>query len=137
MSLNLGKEEEQELNDILLTITSSLKNKNQENIREQCSKISKLIRSKIQNQSAIIFIIKNISSFMTLEAMNQNHKGFNLLDAIIRTLNPDEMIIYLSEILTSLQENISDELIYFAGKSINFLQCVICPLPVFFVIRIF
>ena len=111
MSLNLGKEEEQELNDILLAITSSLKNKNQENIREQCSKISKLIRSKIQNESAIIFIIKNISSFITLEAINQNHKGFNLLDAIIRTLNPDEMIIYLSEILTSLQENISDEYI--------------------------
>ena len=113
MSLNstpLKNEEQQELNEILFDITSSIKkNQNQENIREQCSKISQLIKSKINNNQAINFIIKNISSFITLESINGNHKGFNLLDSVIKTLNPDEMIIFLSEILTSLQENIADE----------------------------
>ncbi len=113
MSLNstpLKNEEQQELNEILFDITSSIKkNQNQENIREQCSKISQLIKSKINNNQAINFIIKNISSFITLESINGNHKGFNLLDSVIKTLNPDEMIIFLSEILTALQENIADE----------------------------
>ena len=113
MSLNstpLKNEEQQELNEILFKITSSLKkNKSQENVREQCSKISQLIKSKINNNQAINFIIKNISSFITLESINGNHKGFNLLDSVIKTLNPDEMIIFLSEILTALQENIADE----------------------------
>ena len=113
MSLNstpLKNEEQQELNEILFKITSSLKkNKSQENVREQCSKISQLIKSKINNNQAINFIIKNISSFITLESINGNHKGFNLLDSVIKTLNPDEMIIFLSQILTALQENIADE----------------------------
>ena len=113
MSLNstpLKNEEQQELNEILFKITSSLKkNKSQENVREQCSKISQLIKSKINNNQAINFIIKNISSFITLESVNGNHKGFNLLDSVIKTLNPDEMIIFLSQILTALQENIADE----------------------------
>ena len=113
MSLNstpLKNEEQQELNEILFDITSSIKkNQNQENIREQCSKMSQLIKSKINNNQAINFIIKNISSFITLESINGNHKGFNLLDSVIKTLNPDEMIIFLSEILTALQENIADE----------------------------
>ena len=113
MSLNstpLKNEEQQELNEILFKITSSLKkNQSQENVREQCSKISQLIKSKINNNQAINFIIKNISSFITLESINGNHKGFNLLDSVIKTLNPDEMIIFLSQILTALQENIADE----------------------------
>ena len=113
MSLNstpLKNEEQQKLNEILFKITSSLKkNKSQENVREQCSKISQLIKSKINNNQAINFIIKNISSFITLESINGNHKGFNLLDSVIKTLNPDEMIIFLSQILTALQENIADE----------------------------
>ena len=113
MSLNstpLKNEEQQELNEILFKITSSFKkNQSQENVREQCSKISQLIKSKINNNQAINFIIKNISSFITLESINGNHKGFNLLDSVIKTLNPDEMIIFLSQILTALQENIADE----------------------------
>ncbi len=113
MSLNstpLKNEEQEELNEIIFEITSSIKkNQSQDNVREQCLKMSQLIKSKINNNQAINFIIKNISSFITLESINGNHKGFNLLDSVIKTLNPDEMIIFLSEILTSLQENIADE----------------------------
>ncbi len=103
--IKIEDQEVNDLNNILFTITSSLKIPNPNNIKEQSLNISQLIQSNINNPQVLKIIIQNLAIYIIF---NQNN-NFNYLDLIFNSLNDEEIRIFLSEILTYLQENISDE----------------------------
>ena len=103
--IKIEDQEVNDLNNILFNITSSLKIPNPNNIKEQSLNISQLIQSNIKNPQVIKIIIQNLAIYIIF---NQNN-NFNYLDLIFNSLNDEEIRIFLSEILTYLQENISDE----------------------------
>ena len=79
-SLISSTQSENELNNVLSEITSNL---NESNKEEQYERLRQLIKTNITQLSSINFIIRNISSYITLD----NLYGFELLKIVIISLS--------------------------------------------------
>ena len=100
-SLISSTQSENELNNVLSEITSNL---NESNKEEQYERLRQLIKTNITQLSSINFIIRNISSYITLD----NLFGFELLKIVIISLSSNQKLPdYLSLLLTTLQDNIN------------------------------
>ena len=121
-SLISSTQSENELNNVLSEITSNL---NESNKEEQYERLRQLIKTNITQLSSINFIIRNISSYITLD----NLYGFELLKIVIISLSSNQKLPdYLSLLLTTLQDNINPTDIKNMNNIINSYELIITEL---------
>ena len=121
-SLISSTQSENELNNVLSEITSNL---NESNKEEQYERLWQLIKTNITQLSSINFIIRNISSYITLD----NLYGFELLKIVIISLSSNQKLPdYLSLLLTTLQDNINPTDIKNMNNIINSYELIITEL---------
>lgn len=121
-SLISSTQSENELNNVLSEITSNL---NESNKEEQYERLRQLIKTNITQLSSINFIIRNISSYITLD----NLYGFELLKIVIISLSSNQKLPdYISLLLTTLQDNINPTDIKNMNNIINSYELIITEL---------
>ena len=121
-SLIESTQSENDLNNILSEITSNL---NETNKEEQYERLKRLIKTNINQLPSINFIIRNISSYITLD----NLYGFELLKIVIISLSSNKKLPdYLTLLLTTLQDNINPTDINNMNNIINSYELIITEL---------